>query len=184
MLKFFSISSLSLVEETQAVAFRQSKKKKKIIKESLAAWLRCGEIEAQDVKTKLFDKQGLYDSIGKLRTLTKEDPKSFCKELIDTCSNYGVAVVFTPYFKNTYVNGATQWVTSKKAIIQLSLRGSFDDIFWFTFFHELGHILKHGKKDQFMEFENDIGYKDESTKEMEADIFAINTLIPDRKSVV
>ena len=46
-----------------------------------------------------------------------------------------------------------------------------NDRFWFTFFHEVGHILLHGKKDIFLE---DIEYNDyDQDKEREADEFAI-----------
>ena len=47
-------------------------------------------------------------------------------------------------------------------------------IFWFTFFHELGHILLHGSKDKFLEYEGDVKDK----KEGEADRFAREILIP------
>ena len=57
------------------------------------------------------------------------------------------------------------------------MRGNYSDIFWFTFFHELAHVLKHGKTDQFVEFE-DRKYIDLVEKEKEADEFATNVLIP------
>lgn len=45
------------------------------------------------------------------------------------------------------------------------------DRFWFTFFHEAGHILNHGKKDIFLE---DIEYSNlDLEKEKEADEFAV-----------
>ena len=40
-------------------------------------------------------------------------------------------------------NGATRWLTDRKAMIQMSLRHKWADIFWFTFFHEACHLLKH-----------------------------------------
>ena len=50
------------------------------------------------------------------------------------------------------------------------------DIFWFSFFHEIGHILLHGKKDIFLE---NIEYDSkEKEKELEADSFAANLLLP------
>jgi Zn-dependent peptidase ImmA (M78 family) len=58
-------------------------------------------------------------------------------------------------------------------MIQISLRGRFEDHFWFTFFHEAGHILLHGKKDIFIERS-----QGEDEKEREADQFARNFLIP------
>ena len=173
---FFGISSLKLVPKVHAIAFRQTEHTK-VAKESLAAWLRCGEIEAKKQKLSEYDEDKLYNSINKLRSLTMRLPEEFSKELTEICSSFGIAVAFVPYFKKTYVNGATKWLNADNALIQLSLRGRYDDIFWFTFFHELGHILKHGKKEQFVEFdyENKNISKD---KEEEANEFACNTLIP------
>ncbi len=45
-----------------------------------------------------------------------------------------------------------------------------DADFWRTLFHEIGHILMHGKKDIFIENVN-YGYKNPE-KEREADEFA------------
>lgn len=174
---FFGVSSLGLVPKVQAVAFRTTKNKE-VFKESLAAWLRCGELEAQNIEVKKFDKEKLINSIKKLRVLTKERPNIFQEKLIEICSSFGVAVVFIPYFKNTYVKGATRWLTPDKAIIQLSLMGGFSDIFWFTFFHELAHLLKHGKKDEFIEFKDGNNTTEE---EKEADEFACNALIPKKE---
>lgn len=174
LLGFFGVSSLSRVLQTYAVAFRKANVGS-LSNECLAAWLRCGEIDAKQVETQPFDKNRLLNSIGALRALTNEPPEKFHAKLIGICQSCGVAVVFVPYFKNTCVSGATRWINSDKALIQLSLMGRSDDKFWFTFFHELAHILEHGKKDQFVEFEkrNRI---DELEKE--ADEIAGNILIP------
>lgn len=173
--KFFGVSSLDLVPNVQSVAFRKAKKKN-LNRESLAAWLRCGEIDAKKINVREFDRGLLKASIDKLRALTREEPKVFSRALTDLCSAFGVAVVLIPYFKNTHVCGAARWINDRP-IIQLSLRGSYSDIFWFTFFHELGHIFKHGKKDQFVDLEAGYNQIDEE-KEREADNFAQNTLIP------
>ncbi|MHB1087030.1 MAG: ImmA/IrrE family metallo-endopeptidase, partial [Minisyncoccota bacterium] len=52
-------------------------------------------------------------------------------------------------------------------------RGAYADIFWFTFFHELGHILLHGVKEGFVDYKG----KAKDAKENEADEFAANSLI-------
>lgn len=177
LLNFFEVSSLKLVTTVQAIAFRKTKKDN-LSKESLAAWLRCGEIEAKKQHTECFDKEKLNRSIDKLRALTMDSAEQFGKQLVDICASLGIALVFVPYFKKTYVNGATKWINPNKALIQLSLKGRYDDIFWFTFFHELGHLVKHGKREQFVDLED----SDMSEKaEKEADEFASNTLIPKSK---
>lgn len=176
LLNFFGVSSLSFVPKVQEVAFRKSDRGR-ISNECIAAWLRSGELEAQRIETKEFDKEKLIAALDDLRKLTKEEPVVFQKKILEICGASGVAVAFVPHFKNTCVHGMTRWLTPNKAMIQLSLRGSYDDIFWFTFFHELGHLIKHGKKDQFVEFDNK-EHKELNEKETEADDFAQNTLIP------
>ena len=93
------------------------------------------------------------------------------------CAAAGVAVVFTPEIKGAPVSGATQWLTPDKALLQLSLRFKSNDHFWLSFFHEAGHILKHGKKEKFVE---DGG--DNSAKEQEANRFAEDFLIPRQRA--
>ena len=59
----------------------------------------------------------------------------------------------------------------------LSLRHKRDDHFWFSFFHEAGHILHGGKKAIFLDEMN-------SWKDPEEDLanqFAANILIPQEK---
>jgi Zn-dependent peptidase ImmA (M78 family) len=50
-------------------------------------------------------------------------------------------------------------------------------VLWFTFFHEAGHIVLHGKKDIFVEGEN----REMTDKEREADAFSAETLLPERE---
>src|SRR5213075_3273217 len=90
------------------------------------------------------------------------------------CALAGVAVVFTKEIPSAAVSGATRWLTKDKALMQLSLKFKSDDQVWFTFFHEAGHILLHGKKQQFVEF----GLSAETDEEREANEFARDTLIP------
>lgn len=75
----------------------------------------------------------------------------------------------------TYVNGVSYKITCDKAIIMISDRGRKDDILWFTLFHEIAHLIKHSKKEVFVDLEND----EKSDIENEADEFARNILIPD-----
>ena len=140
----------------------------------VAAWLRIGEIEAASVECLPFDKTALSDSIPELRALTCDpDPETWWPKLVDICARVGVAVVAEPEIKGARINGATRWLTPRKALVQLSLRHRWNDIFWFTFFHEIGHLLLHSKKDAFI---NEVGVH--SGVEQEADGFASRVLIP------
>ena len=121
--------------------------------------------------------KALYD-IRRLTILTAED---FVPKASELCRSSGVALVFVPELPATRAYGATRWLTPTKAMLQLSLRGKKDDFLWFTFFHESAHILKHGKRDVFIEAKD--GTSDEETlrKEHEANTFASEFLIPKHK---
>lgn len=175
--KFFGLSDLSYVYDVMHIAFRKVGNSSDINYESLAAWLRCGEIDSKKIETKPFDKNKLTELLPEFRKMTRLRPEIFSEKLVEICASVGISLVYTPYFKNTYVNAATRWIEKDKAIIQLNLRGSYSDIFWFSFFHELAHLIKHQKKDQFIEF-NKKELRRDGKKEAEADKFSANTLIP------
>lgn len=174
LLTFFRVDSLELISDVHDIAFRK-KSDADISNEALSAWIRQGEIEAEKIETEPFDEEKLKSLIPYLRNLTVLPAEKFCEVLVEECRKCGVAVVFVPALKKTYVNGATRWINKDKAILQLSLRNKYADIFWFSFFHELAHILLHGKRDQFI----DIGdKKSEEQIEQEADTFAQEALFP------
>lgn len=141
---------------------------------AVAAWLRIGEIRAAEITCEPFDKHKLMARLDDLRTLTCEsDPSAWFPRLGEVGREVGVAIVLEPEIPGARIVGAARWVTNEKAVVQLSLRHRWSDIFWFTIFHELGHLLLHSKKDIFI---NDPG--PHSGAEAEADAFASQLLIP------
>lgn len=70
-------------------------------------------------------------------------------------------------------------LTPAKALIQLSLRYRTDDHLWFTFFHEIGHVLRHGKTDLWIEATS---LTADDPREAEADRFSRDVLIPPREA--
>lgn len=181
ILKFFGFASFDYFEKSLeknsllAGAYRASTTSE-INKYALMSWVRHGEIKASKIETEIFSKSLAVDSIPKLRELTNEvDPAIFIPELQKICSTFGVAVVLVPEVKGSRVCGLTRWLTPyPKAILQLSLRYKTNDSLWFTFFHELCHIIKHSKQPYYTLSKD---YKT-SKEEVEADAFAANTLIP------
>lgn len=178
-LRFFGIASVAQWEELWpqvAVAYRQHGKQQ-ILPEAVSVWLRQGEIEAAAVECRPFDKTAFRMVLMEIRALSNEpDPKIFIPELQSHCAQAGVAVVFVCGLPKTGLSGATRWLNPDKALIQLSLRYKSNDHLWFTFFHEAGHILLHGKKKLFLEGANGM----DENRESEADAFARDHLIPQR----
>ena len=140
---------------------------------AVAAWLRRGEIAAQDIRCQPFDAARFRETLAVIRGLTIQPPERFHAELTKLCAESGVAVVFVRELPGVRVSGATRWVSPGKALIQLSLRYKSDDQLWFSFFHEAGHVFLHGKREVFI---NDGEVENE--KESEASTFAADLLLP------
>lgn len=142
---------------------------------AVAAWLRQGEIEAEHVRCAAWNAERFENALGSMRSLTrKKDPKSFVPELQKICSGFGVAVVIVRSPEGCRASGATRFIESDKALLLLSFRYLSDDQFWFSFFHEAGHLVLHGNRQVFIE-----GFEpNDSAAEREANEFAAHTLIP------
>lgn len=174
--RFYGVSSLDNLPETwrAAPSFRRSPKWD-ASRYALAAWLRCAELQAQNIGTAPFDKSALRTALNDLRAMTKMSPRAFPAALADRLAACGVTLVLQPHFPKTYAHGATFWLGADKAVLVLSLRGRWADVFWFSLFHEIGHLLLHKKK-TFID-DGDIP-ADLAELEREADRFAAETLIP------
>ena len=175
LLRFFGIASPDQWETVfrgYQVSYRQSKSFE-FSEESLSAWLRRGEILAKEVSCAPFDRARFQEALDEIRSLTLEQPENFVPRLKELCSSAGVVVLFVPELPKCRVCGATRWI-GDNPVIQLSLRYKSNDHLWFTFFHEAGHILKHGRRDVFIEFKG----IDREKEEEEADVFACDKLIP------
>lgn len=141
---------------------------------ALHAWLRRGEIEGRRMACGDYDKDAFRAVLSTVRALTLEPPEIFQPALVARCAAVGVAVVFVPELKGSRAAGATRWLSPSRALIQLSLRYKSDDHLWFTFFHEAGHVVLHGRKDIFIEERG----QDDGEFEREADAFARDLLVP------
>jgi len=178
LLRFFGIASpqqWDAVTNDLSLAFRRSAAYK-AEPEIISAWLRKGEIEAQNVDCEPFEAETFRNALQEIRLLTNEPPEVFEPKIIELCAEAGVAVVFIHELRKLRTNGATRWLNPNKALMQLSLLYKTDDQLWFTFFHEAGHILLHGKRDIFLEEDNH-----SNIKEDEANRFAADWLIPPKE---
>ncbi len=175
LLKFFGVASLRHVPQAECAAFRRSAKVD-ASPESLAAWLRQGEREAHRITTTVFKVGHLRAILPELRRLTTRPPEAFQPRLRHFLADGGVAFAVVPHLPATGAYGATRWLGPDKALVQMSIRYRWDDIFWFSLFHEVGHLLLHERGDVFIEDRAGRG-----KQETEADAFARDLLIPPRE---
>lgn len=177
--EFFRVARLSQIPHIKAYqpAFRVSNENN-VSHEAIAAWLQVGRLQAEKTITPEIDKKKLENNLNKLRELTMLDIKKAIEHIHIILNDCGVVFCMVPHFKSTYINGATFWLENgKKAVIMMSLKGRYSDIFWFSFFHEVGHILLHKKRELFLEDGKTTKYE---KQEHEANEFAKDLLIPEK----
>lgn len=174
LLSFFSISHHNAWEnyyfkQQLKVAFRISLAHTKA-PYAISAWLRQGELQAAELVAKPYNEKRFKEIMPAIKNVMVNHPDDFFQQLQLLCLEAGVKVVHTPCVNKAPINGSTRWINDSP-LIQLTGRYKRNDSFWFTFFHEAGHIVLHGKKDIFLE---NIDYSDkDKQKEKEADDFAI-----------
>ena len=190
LLNFFSVSSpdsWNAVWQTTNVAYRQTRKFH-TTPEAISVWVRETEIAAADVErginVKEFDESRFRASLSELRSQTRKLGEESFSAVQALCADAGVIFVVVRELSNTGISGCARWLTDKKPLIALTLRYKFEDHIWFTFFHEVGHILLHKRKHGFIldnaaeHLTDQVVDPQMQREEEEANRFAADTLIP------
>lgn len=178
-LKYFAVSTVDAWREVYSKPVAAYRAPSTLTRNgpAVATWLRQGEREAGSLRCADFDRAAFQAALHAARALTRvQSPSTFLPKLTTLCADAGVAVVVAPAPKGCTVSGATKWLSPNRALIMLSVRGKTDDKMWFTFFHEAGHLLKHGKSLTFLDILGKDGLHPK--EEAEADAFARDTMIP------
>jgi len=182
LLQYFGVQSINewhfkYQAEMAQVSFRTSTKQKQQ-PGAVAAWLRQGEVQTETLACKDWNPKLFRQSLVEIKKLTRvKDPGEFLPKLIAICADCGVALAIERTPEGCPASGVTKFLSSNRALIMLSFRYLTDDQFWFTFFHEAGHLLLHGKNCVFVE---EMG-KDRLISEegKEANDFAGEQLVPE-----
>lgn len=103
-----------------------------------------------------------------------DGPRLACEEL----RKKGVAILIEARLDKTYLDGAALLADDGRPVIGLTLRHNRLDNFWFTLFHEIGHVLLHLSAEQPALLDPEIERRKTSMVETEADRFALETCIP------
>lgn len=182
LLSFFGVGSFKAWESKiqSNVALARHSRSFQSSEAAVSVWLRLGEITAEKHDCAEYDASAFRSALTKIRLLSRYTPEEFYPRMVRLCADAGVVFVIVPPLKRTKLSGAAWWMnrepSGKTPVIQLSLRGKRNDLFWYTFFHEAGHILLHSRKETFVDEENRNGDK----IEMEADKWASSFLIPSK----
>jgi len=139
------------------------------------AWLRQGEIESVHDVVEEWSAEKLAAQIPNLRRLTWfKSPSLFIPKIKSALKASGVKFAIVRAPNGCRASGAVRLLDDGTPIIQLSFRYLSDDQFWFSLFHEIGHLLRHYQQMPFIE-ESDMV---EDTFEKEANEFSSDVIVP------
>lgn len=171
--RFLNVNDLTTIPslELQQTAFRGSKKTKVNIN-VLYSWKKiCEYFTDKIIVNNKLDKEKLKSKINDIKKTMFLEPNDMVKELQSIFLECGIVFKVVKHFTGAPVQGYIH-KKNNKIVLCMTIRKSFSDIFWFTLFHEIAHILNEDFKVQYIDYTFI-----ENESEIKADQFARNTLI-------
>ena len=115
----------------------------------------------------------LKEKIPLIKSLMFSDPKNLENDLQKIFAECGIVFKIVKYFRGAPVQGFIKKLDqSNNVVLCMTFRQKRADIFWFSLFHEIGHILNKDENNYLVDFESSKG-----DIEVDADNFANKSLI-------
>ena len=143
----------------------------------LGAWIRLCQIadEKREVEN-TFNPDDVDELINELKTVMIHREVDVQEELRNIFAKYGIDFSVVRNYRGAPVHGYVAPKSDGSYQMVVTIRNAYADIFWFSIFHELGHIVNGdiSKRANFVDDGRDI------EKEKAADEFARNRLISEK----
>lgn len=146
---------------------------------ALIAWeARVRRLADRNPPAATFDPDAIDAAwLAGLVTLTL-DPQGPAR-VVEHLRAIGISLVVERHLPGTFLDGAALCAQDRHGLVALTLRHDRLDNFWFTLFHEIGHLKLHiGRSDAFVAIFDDTESPAGSAHEEEADLFAQEALLP------
>lgn len=171
--KFLNVATLSVFgKRDMAVSFRSASNElsdANIIKANVMVQIAINK--AINIEAPKFNKTKFKQVIEYALSLTKNH-EEFYPLIREAFHEAGVIFIILPNLLGSKINGATKRI-GNNVMLMVNDRRLNSDTFWFTLFHEIGHIING---DYGISFEKEGGEKEEA-----ADRYAEDSLIePDK----
>ena len=139
-------------------------------------WLQIAFNQGLAMNVNTYDEKKLKSYIHEIRSMTIQEPEIFLPRLQEIFNECGVAFVLLPALKNSGVNGVVKWY-DEKVVLAINDHHKFADTFWFSLFHEIGHVFQKKKTKVIVNCEKIFPVCGNDVEE-DANDYARNTLIP------
>lgn len=172
--KALKVSNLvNLKEMVPAGAFRMSNSAA-VDPYVFGAWIRLCQIAGEKrTEEGRFSIENLDNLIFEIKGVMTDSKANIQEELRMIFAKYGIDFSVVKNFRGAPVQGYVAPKSDGSYQMVVTIRNSYADIFWFSLFHELGHIANGdiGKNAKFVDDGSD------ADKEAAADLFARSKLI-------
>ena len=113
--KYFEVVNLGIVTDKRlnGIAYRRLAEPSEN-EYSLLAWSQKAKLEAREISVNPINVKKLEDNLLAIRNMTLEDPEVFCGKLEGILNSCGIAIVFLPHLKGTFLHGATFYYGSAR----------------------------------------------------------------------
>lgn len=168
--EFLNVATLSVfTKRDMAVSFRASTEEMpeaSTVKANIMVQIATNI--AMEIDAPKYDKAKFEEAVNYALTLTRNH-SDFYPRIKKAFGEAGVILVILPNLSGSKINGATKKI-GNNIMLMVNDRRLYSDSFWFTLFHEIGHIING---DYGISFEKETG-----EQEIAANIFAEDSLIP------
>ena len=139
----------------------------------LFAWQRLCEIMLQESMPKVpFSVEHLSNSISDIKKAMFLDINIALSRLREILAGCGIGFAVVQHFRGAPVQGFIKRTEGGQIILCLTIRGKLADRFWFSLFHEIGHLIDGDYNSRFVDFDSV-----KSEAEERADRYARDILI-------
>lgn len=173
--KILAVSNLSAIPDiTYNAAYRaQIASNVNVDVYVLFAWQRLCEILTSQITIKdQLDTGKLLAKVPEIKKLMFLSAELIEEALTEIFAECGIAFRIVKHFTGAPVHGFIKISDNDRMILCMTIRKGSADVFWFTLFHEIGHIINGDIKQKFIDFDT---VKNEI--EQKADLFANKILI-------
>ena len=172
--KYCGVSNLLSINEVMnhllyGVAFKKDATSRSDDPYVLYSWLRMCQLETESIyNPNSFDSKKLKSQLSNIKKLSKlGDINKAYKTTIEILYECGINYKMVRNFKGLSVQGYIKSVNNNFSLCT-TLKYHREDVFWFTLFHEIGHL---------MSIRNTRAFVDERNDEDDANTFARDYLI-------
>lgn len=142
--QFFEVANLSVLDDKRIwpIACRQLGDTDKAMRAKLVV-AQYAKLHARNISVDTYKKDKIDKALHRLKQYTKYESFDFFEEIQTLLARCGIALVLVPHIPGSFLQGVSFIdESSKKIVVGITLRQKRADVFWFTLYHELVHIME------------------------------------------